>query len=48
MTERTSATVDQPAWSVEAFAPFWANPDPAHVPAILTKAHGVPYRPGQG
>jgi hypothetical protein len=33
----TTATVDQPAWSVEMFAQFWSNPDPALVPAALTE-----------
>jgi ketosteroid isomerase-like protein len=38
MTEHaTTANVDQPAWSVEMFAQFWANPDPALVPAVLTE-----------
>jgi hypothetical protein len=38
MTEHSAAaTVDQPAWSVEMFAQFWSNPDPALVPATLTE-----------
>jgi hypothetical protein len=37
MTEDASATVEQPAWSVDAFAGFWSNPDPALVPAALTE-----------
>jgi SnoaL-like domain len=38
MTEHSAAaTVDQPAWSVEMFAQFWSNPDPALVPPTLTE-----------
>jgi hypothetical protein len=33
----TTPTVDQPEWSVEMFAQFWSNPDPALVPAALTE-----------
>jgi len=29
MTEGSTATVDQPGWSVEGFAAFWSHPDPA-------------------
>jgi len=45
MTESTTA-IEQPAWSVEAFAAFWANPDPALVPPILTE-DVVGYWPGR-
>jgi hypothetical protein len=41
----TTATVDQPAWSIEMFAQFWSNPDPALVPAALTE-HVVGHWPG--
>jgi hypothetical protein len=37
MTEDSTATGDQPAWSVEMFAGFWSNPDPALVPPVLTE-----------
>jgi SnoaL-like polyketide cyclase len=37
MTEDPAATADLPAWSVEMFAGFWANPDPALVPPVLTE-----------
>jgi hypothetical protein len=37
MTEDGTATIDQPAWSVEMFAGFWANPNPALVPPVLTE-----------
>jgi hypothetical protein len=36
VTENSSATVEQPGWSVEGFARFWSKPDPALVPAVLT------------
>jgi hypothetical protein len=42
----TTAKVDQPAWSVEMFARFWANPDPALVPAVLTE-DAVGHWPGR-
>jgi ketosteroid isomerase-like protein len=32
----TTAPRRTPGWSVEAFAAFWANPDAALVPALLT------------
>jgi hypothetical protein len=37
MPQETSPTIDQPAWSVDMFAGFWSNPDPALVPAVLTE-----------
>jgi hypothetical protein len=37
MTEPTTATIDQPPWSIEMFAGFWSNPDPALVPPVLTE-----------
>ena len=37
MTEESTTTLDQPAWTVENFAGFWANPDPALAPPILTE-----------
>ena len=45
MTAADPTTVEPPAWSVEMFAAFWANPDPALVPAILTE-DVVGYWPG--
>ena len=42
-----SITTDEPAaWSVDMFAAFWANPDPALVPPILTE-DVVEYWPGR-
>jgi ketosteroid isomerase-like protein len=41
----TDTTTQQPAWSVDMFAAFWANPDPALVPAVLTE-DVVGYWPG--
>jgi SnoaL-like domain len=32
-----TANADRPAWSVEMFAQFWANPDPALVRGVLTE-----------
>lgn len=37
MTEQRTPTAEQPGWSVEMFEGFWANPDPALVPAVLTE-----------
>ena len=37
MTEDITATVTAPRWSVETFAAFWSNPDPALVPPVLTE-----------
>src|SRR5687768_14274005 len=37
MSDSSSPTIATPAWSVEMFAAFWANPDPALVPAVLTE-----------
>jgi SnoaL-like polyketide cyclase len=34
--EDIAATIETPTWSVEMFAQFWANPDPALVPVVLT------------
>jgi SnoaL-like domain len=36
MTESTSS-IAQPAWSVDAFAAFWGDPNPALVPPALTE-----------
>ena len=36
MAGHTTATVRRPGWTVGAFRRFWANPDPALVPAALT------------
>jgi hypothetical protein len=46
MTENSSTTVEQPAWSVETFAGFWSSPDPALVPPVLTE-DVVGYWPGR-
>jgi hypothetical protein len=47
MTEQaTAVNVDKPAWSVDMFAQFWAKPDPALVPAVLT-ADVVGHWPGR-
>lgn len=35
MTQQSSTV--QPAWSVETFEGFWADPDPALVPPVLTE-----------
>ena len=35
-TTDTTRTRRTPAWSVEAFAAFWANPDASLVPPLLT------------
>ena len=37
MTEEATATAPQPGWSAEMFEAFWANPDPALVPGVLTE-----------
>jgi hypothetical protein len=37
MTQQSATTVEQPGWSVETFEGFWAKPDPALVPAVLTE-----------
>jgi SnoaL-like polyketide cyclase len=37
MIDHTTASIDPPAWSVDMFAAFWSNPDPALVPAVLTE-----------
>ena len=35
-THTPTGTRRTPRWSVEAFAAFWANPDPSLVPPLLT------------
>jgi hypothetical protein len=37
MAEQITETVDERGWSVETFAGFWANPNPALVPPVLTE-----------
>lgn len=37
MSEHSSAAVEQPGWSVDAFEAFWSNPDPSLVPPALTE-----------
>jgi hypothetical protein len=47
MTQQaTTVNAHQPGWSVDMFAQFWANPDPALVPAVLT-ADVVGHWPGR-
>jgi SnoaL-like domain len=36
MSNQTSPAIERPAWSVEGFAAFWSDPNPAVVPAALT------------
>jgi hypothetical protein len=36
MTEHSTPTATRRSWSVEMFERFWANPDPALVPTVLT------------
>jgi hypothetical protein len=36
MASTTTGRVEPRRWSVDAFAAFWANPDPARVPVALT------------
>ncbi len=45
MTGAQSSTIERAGWSVDAFAAFWANPDPTLVPAALSE-HVVGYWAG--